>query len=141
MSFDIYHAPVPPVFSRGSNRTRHPPVNPRISNPTWSSIKTHLSTGSYFLLCRLYVTTRRVFCTSKSVLPAEANETFMASATARGQAPLMSLSDVCALFAVHPYMHYVAAESTAAIIHGMPPSLHTEELSRPSIIPLVQSDG
>lgn len=30
--------------------------------------------------------------------------------------------------AVYPYMHYVAAKGTAAIICGMLLSLHTEEL-------------
>lgn len=55
---------------------------------------------------------------------------FMASVTSQGQASLMSLSDVCTVHsvAVHPYMHYAAAKRTAAVICGMPLSLHAEEL-------------
>lgn len=55
---------------------------------------------------------------------------FVASVTTQGQAPLMSLSDVCTAdsVAIHPYMHYVAAKRTAAVSRGMLLSLHTEKL-------------
>lgn len=55
---------------------------------------------------------------------------FVASLTTQGQAPLMSLSDVFTVdsVAIYPYMHYVAAKRTAAVICGMPLLLHTEEL-------------
>lgn len=64
-SFDIYPLLLYPLFSHGgriatlqfavpelASTPCHPPVNLVFRTLIWSSIKTHLSTGSYVLLCR-----------------------------------------------------------------------------------------